>query len=54
MKVLLEVEVEHRQGVFKSKDEVAEVVAELVDGTIDVDGSEYEIVSVSQVEEKKK
>lgn len=48
MKFWLEVEVEHREGSFKSRDEIeAELIELLAAEDLDVDGTRYEVVSVS-------
>lgn len=51
MKLTFEVEVEHVSGVFRSKDEVAEVLEnELSNIEVDVDGTEYNVVDVTFIE----
>jgi hypothetical protein len=46
MIVTLEVEVERVTGPFRSRDQIGEELAEMVDGTVYVDDSEYEVVNV--------
>lgn len=49
MIIYIEVEVEHMSGPFRSKSDIAQAVNEELDGAmLDVDGSEYEVVSVSE------
>lgn len=51
VKLVVEVELEHRSGVFVSKDEIAEELVSWIEsadeGEVYVDDSEYEVVAWS-------
>jgi hypothetical protein len=56
MIIFLEIEVEHVSGKFAGKSDIADVLIGEIEnmGTLDVDGTEYEVVSASESDEPAK